>query len=90
METKSLICMWFAGSVLSVVVGQVLIYFFLLRRGVKPVSAFSGAPIYADILYAAWCRENNKPFALVLALRAVSLLSAIISAIVFNGSVASQ
>jgi len=74
-------------SVLIAIVGQVLLFFFLVRCGMKPTFAFGGTPVYTDCLYVTWCKENNKPYMRVIICRVLSILSAVLSAIVFKASI---
>ena len=54
---------------------------FLGRRGGKSNFMMISTPGYMDMLYAKWCKENNKSSVPIIVIRALLLLSIVLAAI---------
>jgi hypothetical protein len=76
-----LIMIWFAVSALVAVIGTVVFWLWLLRRGVKLSFTWSGTPGYLEYAYIKWCRsQGRRPNRGIIAFRAISIVNAIIAA----------
>jgi len=74
----------FTLSVLVLVVSQIMMWHFLVKRGVKIPFALAGTPGYVDKLFLKWCADNNRSFAWVVVVRALSIIAVIVSAYYTN------
>ena len=69
MTIKVLFAIWFSLSILLTVGGNLALKSFLNRKDVKTIFGLQGTPGYLDAVYIRWCKENNKPYLLVITLR---------------------
>jgi hypothetical protein len=81
MNIQALLGLWFTVSLLLCIAGNFVIVRFLGRRGLKTKFVLISTPGYLDILYVKWCKENNKSYAVVVALRILLFLSVVLAAI---------
>ena len=81
---KMAFIIWFALSIFLAVFGNLALLGFLSSKGVETRFGLSGTPGYLDKLYIDWCREHNKPYRLVIAVRWASLFSTILAFIFFK------
>lgn len=77
---QSVICAWFALSILTEIVSSFVLWIWLRRHGVKLVFGLTGIPEYLETAYHQWCKNYQHPDAIVLWLRAVSIVNVIASA----------
>jgi len=80
--SEILILAWFALSVFVAVVGTVVLSVWLRRRGVRLVSGFVGIPGYLEYAYFKYCQSHERASTSVLVLRAISIINAVVAAIV--------
>ena len=84
MDTKLLIHIWFAGSILLFIAVDFALRRYLRRNDVPLTWFWLGTPGYLDTKYAEWCRENKKSSAPIIILRVLLLGSIVLSAIYFK------
>jgi len=81
MSISSLLFIWLGASVLLAVLLQAFLWIFLRQRGVLLDFFYIGTPGYLDVKYINWCRQDEKSYFVVIALRVVLLLSIIIAVV---------
>ena len=75
---------WFVLSVLLYVLSGVILGLWLWRkRYVKLSSAFAGLPGYLEAAYIKYCKENNRPYKLLIAMRVIFTINVIFAGISF-------
>jgi hypothetical protein len=79
MTIKILFAIWFSLSILLTIGGNLALKSFLNRADVKTIFGLQGTPGYLDMVYIKWCKENNKPYLLVITLRWALILSSILA-----------
>ena len=90
MTIKILFAIWFSLSIALTVFGNLALLLFLSRKGVKTRSPWRATPGYLDWFYISWCKENNKPYLLVITLRWLLILSCILAVSFFKQVMASS
>lgn len=89
LTTDILVVSWFVISVLIVVFGTLVLWIRLRRSGVALTPMWVGTPGYLENAYLKWCRRQGRlPKKGILIFRIVSLMSAIIAAVVLIGMLA--
>ena len=79
MIIKTIFIIWFSLSILLTVGGNLALKSFLNRKDVKTIFGLQGTPGYLDVVFIKWCKENNKPYLLVITLRWLLILSSILA-----------
>ena len=77
---RAVICVRFALAILTEIVSSFVLWIWLRRHGVNLVFGLTGIPGYLETAYHQWCKTYQHPEAIVLRLRAVSIVNVIASA----------
>ena len=79
-----IILVWFAFSVLVVIVGTIAFWIWLRRLGVKLIFGLINTPGYLEYAYIKWCRNHQQiPSKKIILLRIISIVNVIIAGIFF-------
>jgi hypothetical protein len=88
MVSQAAVEIWFIVSILVGVSTNVGLLVWAIRSKRSFSFMLAGMPGYLDALYVDWCREKGRPFAGMLWLRALSLLSLVAAGVAFSRVVA--
>ena len=79
MNLQNLLFLWLAISILLGLFSQAALWLFLRRRRRVSINHFFvGTPGYLDTKYVWWCRENERSYFLLIALRVLLLANIIL------------
>jgi hypothetical protein len=81
---KIVFAIWFVLSIVLTIFGNFALLWFLSRKGVRTRFLWRGTPGYLDAFYINWCKENNKPYRLVMTLRWAFIFSLILAVTFFK------
>jgi hypothetical protein len=78
-----LICFYFAASIATLVISNVVFMFWLMKRGANVSFFWSGTPGYLSRVYLKWCAEHDRePGGWVPYMR-ILMINAVIAIVIF-------
>jgi hypothetical protein len=80
MDRQGALFVWLASSIFLLLLSQVFLWAFLRRQQVLMRHFFIGTPGYLDFKYIRWCREHERGYVVMIAVRVVLALSVILAA----------
>jgi hypothetical protein len=78
-----LIPLWFSASAVIEIVGGIILWCWLHRRGIELIFMLTGTPGYLELVYLRYCRNQGRSSKRVLIFRLISLINVVIAGIYF-------